>query len=444
MGSTSSTGHLQRAIGTRALACATVNAVVGSGIFVLPALVAADLGTAALLAYLACGVLVLLVGLCFAELGSSTTVSGGMYAFIGRAFGPYAGFLAGNLYLLGGGVTGDAAISNALADILAGFFPAMGQPWLRALFLVCLFGGLAALNISGVKRGVRLVELAMLGKFIPLVLLVLCAAPSVEAVNLHWPEASALHGFGPATLLLFFAFLGLETALANGGEMRQPHRTVPRGLLLGIGLVLALYVAIQAVAQGVLGSALAGAPAPLGALAAAVFGTAGAAAMLVVSAVSMGGTVGGNVLCAPRILYATASDGLLPRALARVHPRFSTPHVAIATYAAMGCILAIAGGFRQLAVVSTASVLLIYLGVVLAVIKGRLRPAALAAAGFRMRGGQLVPVLAACGIVWLLSNLALREFLWMAALAVLLSAWYAAVVLRRVAMANRQQIRTVQ
>lgn len=426
--------QLQRAIGTRALACATVNAIVGSGIFVLPALVAADLGTGALLAYLACGALVLVVGLCFAELGSSTTVSGGMYAFIGRAFGPYAGFLAGNLYLLGGGVTGDAAISNALADILAEFFPSLGQPWLRAVFLVGLFGGLAALNISGVKRGVRLVELATLGKFIPLVLLVGCAVPSVQAVNLHGPEASALHGFEPATLLLFFAFLGLETALSNGGEMQEPRRTVPRGLLLGIGLVLALYMAIQAVAQGVLGSALAGAPAPLGALAAAAFGTAGAVAMLVVSALSMGGTVGGNVLCAPRILYATASDGLLPRVLAQVHPRFSTPHVAIATYAAMGCTLAIAGGFRQLAVVSTASVLLIYLGVVLAVIKGRLRPKTTTVAGFRMHGGLRVPALAACGIVWLLSNLALREFLWMAALSALLSAWYAVVVRRRKAI----------
>ena len=163
---------LQRAIGPRALAFATVNAVVGSGIFVLPALVSAQLGTAAILAYLTCGTLVLLIALCFAELGSATAGSGGLYAYVRKAFGPYGGFLAANLYWLGGSMVGDAAISNALAGILAEQVPALGHGAGRVLFLVALFGTLMAVNITGVRRGVRFVEFTAWGKLLPLIVLV--------------------------------------------------------------------------------------------------------------------------------------------------------------------------------------------------------------------------------------------------------------------------------
>lgn len=218
---------LQRAIGPRALACAIVNSVVGSGIFVLPAIMGAGLGGAAILAYLVCGMLMVLIGLCLAEVGSSTTTSGGPYAYIEKAFGPFAGFLANNICWLGGSVVADAAISNALAATLAQSFPALGMGAYRVAFLLLLFGGLAWLNISSVKKGVRFIEFATLGKLVPLIVLVLVASRYVEADNLRSTIEPTLNNVGTASLLLFYAFLGMDTPLSAGGEVKNPRRTVP-------------------------------------------------------------------------------------------------------------------------------------------------------------------------------------------------------------------------
>lgn len=421
---------LQRAIGPRALACAIVNSVVGSGIFVLPAIMGAGLGGAAILAYLVCGMLMVLIGLCLAEVGSSTTTSGGPYAYIEKAFGPFAGFLANNICWLGGSVVADAAISNALAATLAQSFPALGMGAYRVAFLLLLFGGLAWLNISSVKKGVRFIEFATLGKLVPLIVLVLVASRYVDAGNLRWTIGPTVNNVGTASLLLFYAFLGMDTPLSAGGEVKDPRRTVPLALFLGVGAVLVLYISIQLVAQGVLGADLAmQQAAPLGAVAGVVFGPAGLVALVVVTAVSMLGTMAGNILGTPRMLYSAARNGTMPRPLARVHPRYLTPHVAILLYVCVGCMLAITGEFKQLAVISSASVLLIYLGVVLATLK--LRKGGAAASAFRAPGGVLVPAVAAMAIVWLLSNLERKELVGMAVFASLLATTYAVKALLR-------------
>lgn len=417
--------QLHRAIGTRQLSCAIVNSVVGSGIFVLPAILGASLGAAAIVAYLVCGALIFLIGLCMAEVGSTTTGSGGSYAFIEKAFGPFAGFLANNINCWGGSVVADAAISNALVDTLAQFFPAFGTGPYRVIFLVGLFGGLAWLNISSVKKGVRFIELATLGKLIPLIVLVIVAARIVDPGNLRWTIEPTVHNVGAASLLLFYAFLGMDTPLSAGGEIRDPRRTVPLALFLGVGAVLVLYIAIQVVAQGVLGAELgAHQAAPLGGVAGAVFGPAGVVVLVMVTAVSMLGTMAGNILGTPRMLYAGARNGTMPRVMARVHPRGLTPHVAILVYVCVGCLLAITGEFKQLAIISSASVLLIYLGVVLATLKLRKGDAAAEGNGFRAPGGAVVPLLAAGAIVWLLSNLERKELIGMVLFLVVLAALY--------------------
>ncbi len=418
--------QLQRAIGPRALAFATVNAVVGSGIFVLPALVGEGLGAAAILAYLVCGALIFMISLCFAELGSGTTVSGGLHTYIGQAFGSFAGYLAGNIYWLGGAVMADAAISNGLADILGGFFPAMSAGIFRVLFIMMLFAGLATLNISSVKRGIRFVEFATLGKLIPLIVLVLVAAPLVEPANLQWTITPDVDNVGAASLLLFFAFLGMETPLSNGGEMKDPRRTVPRGLLLGILLVLLIYISIQLVTQGMLGAELqAHKASPLGAVAGLAIGASGLLIIVLVSFISMTGCMAGNILGTPRILYAAGRDGTMPKPLARVHSRYFTPHIAILVYIVIGCTLALTGEFRQLAIISSAAALIIYLGIVLAVLKLRLRPGSAVAGAFRAPGSVFLPTTAACGILWLLSNLSRQEMIGMGIFVGVLSVLYA-------------------
>ncbi len=418
--------NLKRVIGVRALVLAILNITVGSGIFVIPALIADGLGAAAVLAYLVCGLLIFLIALCFAELGSKTTESGGVYTYIGKAFGPFAGFIANNIFWLGGCVVSDAALANALADTLGFFFPSLitGPP--RIIFLVFIFASLALLNIRSAKGGIRLVEIAGLGKLIPLVIIVLLSARFMIPGNLHWVTVPTVRHVGSASLLLFYAFIGLETPLSNGGEIRNPRRTVPLGVLFGVAAVLLLYVCIQWVTQGVLGDTMVlHKDAPLAAVASISLGKIGGILVIAISALAMLGSLGGEILSIPRILFAGARDGLLPGPLGRVHPAFNTPHVAIIVYSLLGSLLAVSGGFKQLAILSSAAVLLIYLGVVLASVRLRTKASTATGSGFRVPGGPVLPILASVGIIWLLSNLAAVELIYMGIFIAILSAiWF--------------------
>ena len=250
-------GDLVRAIGTGSLAASILNMVVGAGIFALPALVVAAIGTAAPLAYVLCSILVGLVFLCFAEAGSRVTGSGGAYACVEAAFGPLAGFLVSTLLWFGVGVLSCAAISNVIADTLASAWPWTGYPSVRLLLLFLLFGGLAAINVAGVRSASRFVVLNTTIKLVPLLMLIAAGLPAIHWDNLAvktWPPLDSL---GATSLLLFFAFGGAELALTPSGEIQDPSRTVPRAILLGLGGVLALYLSVQGVAQGVLGMELA-------------------------------------------------------------------------------------------------------------------------------------------------------------------------------------------
>ena len=421
---------LKREIGIRSLALAIINITIGSGIFVIPAIIAEGLGATAIVAYFACGLLIFLIALCFADLGSKTKVSGGTYTYIETAFGPFAGFLANNIYWIGGCVFSDAAIANALADTLKYFFPFLENEIYRGLFLFIVFGLLALLNIRSVKNGVRFIEFTSLAKLIPLVVLVIVGTGFVSTQNLLWVTAPTIGNIGAASLLLFFAFLGLEGPLSNGGEMKDPKRTVPLGIFLGVAGVLVLYMAIQLVTQGVLGNTMAAhKDAPLAAVAGMAFGKWGPIIIIAVTAVAMLGTLGGDILCVPRILFAGARDGLLPKPLARVHPRFITPHIAIALYAALGFLLAISGGFKQLATIASASVLIIYLGVALAAIKLRKKDTGSTEKTFRVPGGVIVPLLASAGIIWLLCSLTKPELTGIAIFIAVFSGIYLLIML---------------
>jgi basic amino acid/polyamine antiporter, APA family len=417
--------NLKREIGVRSLTLAILNITAGSGIFVIPAIIAEGLGATAILAYFVCGVLIFLIGLCFAEVGSKTTVSGGVYTYIETAFGPFAGFLANNIYWIGGCLFSDAAIANALADTLKYFFPLMGNEIFRAVFLFFIFGTLVIINIRSVKNGVRLIEFATIGKLIPMIVLVIAGVNFVAPENLKWITAPTFGNIGAASLLLFFAFLGFEGPLSNSGEIKNPKRTVPLGIFLGVLAVLILYMAIQLVTQGVLGAAItAHKDAPLAAVAGIAFGKSGTVLIIATTALAMLGALGGEILSIPRILFAGARDGLLPKPLAKVHPRFFTPHFAIIFYAALGFLFAISGGFKQLATIASTAVLITYLGVVLASIKLRKKNMATTEKTFSVPGGIIVPLLATAGIIWLLSNLTKPELTGIAIFIIVFSVIY--------------------
>jgi amino acid transporter len=300
----------------------------------------------------------------------------------------------------------DAAISNALVNVLGHAFPVFKTDWVRILFLLVIFSGLAAINVVGVKQGMGLVKINTVAKLTPLLLLILIGFKDVSVANFQWDSTPTLQQFGEASLILFFAFQGGDVGLNVGGEIKDPKRTVPRAIFIGIGFVLVLYILIQTVSQGVLGSQLAGfKEAPLAQVGKVVFGPIGFTIVLIGTGISMFGTLSGQILNNPRVLFALANDKVVPvKALAAIHPKNKTPYISIIVYAAIGFVLASIGGFKQLAVIASASMLLMYLGVVLSVIRlRRIQPDDDAA--FKIPGGMAVPLLAAITILFFLFNL---------------------------------------
>jgi basic amino acid/polyamine antiporter, APA family len=412
---------LSREIGTTAFAATIVNGVVGGGIFAAPAVLAASVGAWAPLALLACGLAMGAIVLCCAEAGSRVPSSGGIYAYVEAAFGRGWGFVTG-MVLWVSCVLAAAGVAAAFADAIVALYP-VGNPRVqRVVLLVGVMSLIAAVNLRGARMGARLAAISVVVKLVPLLLFIGVGIFFIDSANLL-PSGEVDPGaFGRAVILSIFAFSGVETVLGASGEVARPERTVPRALLLGMGIVLVLYLAIQIVAQGLLGSALSGADEPL----AQAIGVASPQLVLVIAvgaALSRGGWLFSDVLGAPRIPFAFARDGLLPSALGRVNSRH-VPHVAILVHVVLATALALVGEFGPLVLLSGLFTVPIYLGACLAALKLRRDDVQLVGRPFLARGLGLA---AAVGVVSMMALVLLAQPLEVAGLAaaVLLSAgWY--------------------
>ena len=421
-----------RVMGTGVLGINIVNMVVGAGIFALPGIIAVGLGSAAILAYAVCSVAVALVFLCFAEVGSRITRSGGSYAYIEEAFGPFAGFIASVLFWFGWAALSDAGIAIVMAKTLAIAFPVLDEPLPRALLIIVVLAFLAGVNIRGAGSGIKLFVFNTIAKLVPLIMLVIVGLFAVNIEYLKITQWPTLHSVGTGAVLLFFAFGGAETALNVSGEIKNPSRTVPLGLLFGLTALLALYIGLQTVAQGVLGPELANnTAAPLAAAAKVVFGEWGAKMLLVGTVISIFACISGDMLNTPRLVFASALDGLMPRVLGKVHPKYKTPYVAIIFFATVIAITAISGTFKPVAVVASGSILTIYAGVSLAVIRLRQRDGMPGPGQFTLPFGPTIPILSFLFIGWLLFQLTREEAITFAALVAVAIAIYAVRALLR-------------
>jgi amino acid transporter len=403
---------LKRVVGVSGLALTIVGFTIGAGIFALPAIVGIELGAFAVFGYIFCGIMLAAIMLCYAEIGSRVTSAGGSYAYVETAFGDFAGFLIGWIYFFGWSILSDAALMNIIADSMAVIFPVFLNPWLRSLFFFVLLGFMVVINIWGAKQGVAVVKLITIIKLVPLFGIIIFGLGKIVPANLHWEHLPTIKTFGNSVLVLFFAFAGFESALGVSGEIKNPKRTVPLGILLGGVLVLIVYLLLQAVTQGILGSEMAAfKDAPLAAVAEKVVGSIGGTMLLLTAAISCFGTVSADVLNTPRVLFASANDGLFPKFLGKVHPKFATPYWAIISFGGLIFILSVAGGFKQLAILASAAILLIYLSVILATIKLRRKKQEEDAKTFRAPGGLIFPLIGIAAIVWLLTSLSKLEIL---------------------------------
>ncbi len=350
---------LVRAVGPWSLAAGIVNIIVGAGIFAVPGVLAKSVGVYAPLAFLVCAAAIGAIALCFAEAGSRVPTSGGAYGYIEAAFGPFTGYVAGTL-LCFSNVLACGGVVAALADVIASVLPPPYSAPARVAVIIGVIGGVGVVNIGGVARGARLVNAATLLKLIPLVIFVVVGASAVHGANFAAGAAASAAGLDRALIFATFTFVGMETALCASGEIAEPARSIPRALAISIIFIAFLYVAVQVIAQGILGNSLAESSVPL-ADAMARINPALRLLMLVGAAVSMFGWVGSDILASPRILFALARDGLLPRALGRLHARFQSPHIAILFYCALAIGLALTGTFAELAVLSTLGIAPLYI-----------------------------------------------------------------------------------
>ncbi len=406
-----SNSTLPRVIGVTGVALTGFNCVVGVGIFGLPGLVAGVLGPAAITAYAVCLVLFGLIALCFAEAGSRVSGAGGLYAYGSAAFGPVVGGVAGMLMLFASSIGSAAAIARFFMDTLAGVWPLLADPTWNFVALVMLYGGIALINILGTRDGNGLTIAIGILKFVPLALLVIVGAFHVVTGNLAWKGLPTPQQIGDGTLILFFAFVGIESAFSISGETKNPSRTIPRAIALAIAMIALLYIGLQMVTQGVLGQALPSSQAPLVDTAGVVFGSRGAQLFVLLSLVSASGFMAGDMLGSPRVVHALARAGQLPALLGTEHRRLATPAMAISFYAAAVIIAAASGSFRQIAVLTVAGTLVLYLICCLGVLSLRAKKIADEGTPFVVPGGPVVPIVAAAIIVWLLSTLAVREMI---------------------------------
>jgi amino acid transporter len=385
---------LLRAVGRWQILGLSINSVVGSGVYLLPATAFAMLGPASVWGVLLAGLTVSLLVLCYAKAGSYFEVQGGSALYAREAFGPFAGFqVAWTIWLTR--IATAASLANGLADAIARLWPWAGTGTGRMLVIGASLALLAALNIAGVRQAAQVSLALVLGKLLPLALFV-----GIGLFHVDWSlatGAAAAPGagdtrLGEAALLLLFAYAGFENLSVAAGEFHQPRRNVPFALVAMIVLVTAVYAGVQLVAQGTL-PGLADSTTPL-ADAAARFGGEGLALLMTVgAALSILGTSNATMLLGPRFLHTLAAAGHGPRVLAHVHPRFHTPAAAIALQGVLALALALSGSFVQLALLSMVTRLLAYISTAASVLVLRLRHGD-SPESWRLPGGALVPVAA--------------------------------------------------
>ncbi len=420
----SAEGKLIRAIGVPALAANIVNTTIGASIFVLPGTMAKMLGNAAPTAFIVCAIAQGVFVTCFALAGSRVSMTGGLYAYVEVAFGRYVGFLAGLMNFVTN-LLGVAAVANVLVDALSAMSPALATSAARVVIMLLIFVALVAINVRSVRAGASVVTFVTLVKLIPLLIFIAAGIFYIKPGAISFSTPADNHSLGEAVLLLMFAFFGIEGALTPSGEVRNPARTVPRAIYIAIGLTTVVYLLIQFVTQGALGSHLAENTAtPLAVAAAVLLGNFGRTLLLAGQSISSFGYVTSDILSSPRTLFAFGRDGVLPGWFAHVHPRFRSPDVAIISYSAIAFALAITSTFEGLAVLSNVAALLLYAMCCAAAWELVRRDVRTDGDAFGFPGATVIPFIAIAFIIWMLAHATIKEFVTLGSLLLIGSGLY--------------------
>jgi len=396
-----------------------VNGIIGTSIFILPGTLGGSLGRLSLAAWLIAAALSGTMILCFAEVASRFSETGGAYLFTRVAFGEFVGMQVGWLSYFVRSITG-AVQANLFATYLAEFWPWTGSRSGGLVVTGLFLGVLAAVNVRGVLSGARLSNAFALVKVTPLLALgvlgIVWAMSHGSAVD-HTISGAGFSEWLRALLLLMFAYGGFESAVIPLAEAKNPRRDAPSALLLGLSAAAVLYLAAQITVLATL-SEPAAASRPLADAARVMLGGTGAILITIAALISVYGWLASNMLAVPRLSMALAERGDFPRFFSRVHPTFRTPWISIVFFAGLSWVLANLAGLLQNLSLAAVSRLFTY-GLVCAALpvlrRKEVRGATeIAPARFRVPAGTVVAAVGIAGSLIISTRMSGREAVTMA------------------------------
>ena len=403
---------LNNKLGLMSIILLGVNAIIGTGIFLLPGKAAALVGVNSLWVIVFDALLVMSIALCFAEMGGMFNKNGGPYVYAKEAFGNFVGFEVGFMKW--------AIATIAWSAMAVGFATALGAVWepastemgknIIATLIIVILG---IMNIMGVKISKIINNIVTIGKLLPLIFFILVGIFYVKGVNFAPMESvpdMTQASFGAAALIIFYAFTGFESIAVAAEDMEKPERNVPKAIILVLTLVSIVYILIQAICIGIMGDALVTSKTPVADAAFVFMGPLAKAIVTAGTLISIGGINVASSFLAPRSGVAMADDGLIPKVVSKRNKK-DAPYVAIIVTVVFAVVLSWTGSFEKLAAISVVSRFAQYLPTCLAVLVFRSKRPDMART-FRVPLGPVIPVLAVVVSIWLITQSSLEKVFW--------------------------------
>jgi APA family basic amino acid/polyamine antiporter len=405
---------LSREIRKWDLVALLVNVTVGAGILRLPADVQRTVGNYSLAAFVVCAMIIGLIALCFAEVGSRFGGTGGPYLYASETFGPTLAFLVGWLMWLTR-LAGFATLAQVFVAYLGYFWPPAESGLSRIVIITGLVVTLTVINLRGVKESARISDIFTVSKLIPLLVFVAVGLFFIDRARFTLAARPSLGSFSAALFILVYAFSGFEAVLVNSGEIRQPQRVIPFALMVALSASVVLFLLIQAVCIGTLPN-LTGSARPLAEASHSFLGAAGPPIISAGALIGIFGTLNVIMLACTRLPFAMAAQGQLPNPLARVHRRFRTPHVSILVSATAVLLLALSGTFIYAVKVTVITRVIVYAStcVALPMLRRRSKMGASVrtvetSRSFELPGGNVISVVCVILCLCLLANSGWQE-----------------------------------
>lgn len=388
-----------------------INAIIGSGIFLLPNQAYSSVGAFSLIVIIFDMFLATCMALCFAELSGLFKKNGGPYIYAKEAFGDFVGFEVGFMKAAVS-IIAWATMANGFATALSSVVPVVGDTIIKKVVIVALISILAIMNIIGVNISKMLNNIVTVGKILPLIIFIAAGIFFINGGNFsplflngHYEAGT----FGAAALVIFYAFTGFESIASAAEDMENPEKNLPRAIIVVMIIVSLIYILIQAVSIGILGSDLAKSTTPVAEAASKFLGSGGGLLVTAGTLVSIGGINIASSFLTPRNIVAMSDDNLLPSVFSKYNKK-GTPYVAIIFSAVVAILIAVSGTFTQLAAISVVSRFTQYLPTCLAVIVLRKKNPD-KHSSLTIPFGPVIPLVSVAVSIWLITQSSMDKIL---------------------------------